>query len=195
MNEYTKQAEDFCKKWNVEIDIKAVDICPSPWDEKNDHIRYVVTITRGEKSFKIDFYGSINELEQVRLAAIKKIHPLKYKQYKEALQPHLRNKLFFKDTLDAVKQILPKEKLIGMINKNETINNLIIKEYDVLASIEKYFEGTIDNFISEFGYDGAKTRKEWRKIEDSYEETIRQANELNCLFPESEAMEELQEIN
>ena len=65
-------------------------------------------------------------------------------------------------------------------------------EYDILACLEKYDVGTIDDFVSEFGYEVRK----WgdvKRIENDYEIVKKQYNDLCRIFT-PEQMERLREI-
>ena len=66
-------------------------------------------------------------------------------------------------------------------------------EYDILACLEKYDVGTIDDFVSEFGYEV----NEWadvKRIQNIYNAVKRQYKSLcRCFTPEQiEAMQEIQ---
>lgn len=66
-------------------------------------------------------------------------------------------------------------------------------EYDVIACLEKYDVGTIDDFVSEFGYEV----NEWsdvKRIQNIYNAVKRQYKSLcRCFTPEQiEAMQEIQ---
>ena len=66
-------------------------------------------------------------------------------------------------------------------------------EYDILACLEKYDVGTIDDFVQEFGY----TVNEWadvKRIQNIYNAVKRQYKSLcRCFTPEQiEAMREIQ---
>ena len=65
-------------------------------------------------------------------------------------------------------------------------------EYDVLACLEKYDVGTIDNFVNEYGYEV----KEWedvKRIKNIYNAVKRQYKSLcRCFTPDQiEAMQEI----
>ena len=54
-------------------------------------------------------------------------------------------------------------------------------EYDILACLEKYDVGTIDDFVSEFGYEV----HEWadvKRIESTYVAVVQQYNDLCRIF-------------
>ena len=66
-------------------------------------------------------------------------------------------------------------------------------EYDILACLEKYDVGTIDDFVSEFGFEV----HEWadiKRIENTYNAVVKEYQDLcRCFTPEQiEAMQEIQ---
>lgn len=66
VNEYDKQAEDFCKKWGVKTIILEAFPDTAPWDLHNLRHHYRIKISRGKKRFTFDFYGSINDYQNRR---------------------------------------------------------------------------------------------------------------------------------
>jgi hypothetical protein len=62
--------------------------------------------------------------------------------------------------------------------------------YDVLTCLTKYDPETFEDFCYNYGYD-----IDSRKAEKTYEAVCKEWNAVNRLFPESEVMEELREIN
>ena len=64
-----------------------------------------------------------------------------------------------------------------------------VREYDVLACLEKYDHGSFYDFCNEYGYD-----EDSRKAEKIYKACIRQYHSLCRIFT-PEQMEELREIN
>lgn len=65
-------------------------------------------------------------------------------------------------------------------------------EYDILACLEKYDVGTIDDFVSEFGYEVHKW-SDVKRIENTYNAVVREYNDLCRIFT-PEQMERLREI-
>lgn len=66
-------------------------------------------------------------------------------------------------------------------------------EYDILACLEKYDVGTIDDFVSEFGFEV----HEWadvKRIENTYKAVVKEYQDIcRCFTPEQiEAMQEIQ---
>ena len=65
--------------------------------------------------------------------------------------------------------------------------------YDILACLEKYDVGTIDDFVREFGYEVRKW-SDVRRIEDIYHAVVKQYHDLCRIFT-PEQMEMLREID
>lgn len=73
------------------------------------------------------------------------------------------------------------------------LNNKRPTEYDILACLQKYDVGTIDEFVSEFGYEV----HEWadvKRIEKTYDAVVKEYEDVcRCFTPEQiEAMQEIQ---
>lgn len=67
-----------------------------------------------------------------------------------------------------------------------------VSEYDILTCLERYDVGTIDDFVSEFGYEVHKW-DDVRRIERTYNAVVRQYKKLCEIFTPQQ-MEELREI-
>lgn len=78
----------------------------------------------------------------------------------------------------------------SIYNTERNIRN--VSEYDILACLEKYDVGTIDDFVSEFGYEVHKW-DDVRRIEKTYKAVVAQYRKLCEIFT-SEQMEKLREI-
>lgn len=65
-------------------------------------------------------------------------------------------------------------------------------EYDVLACLEKYDAGTIDDFVNEYGYE-VNDWEDVKRIQNTYNAVKRQYNSLcRCFTPDQiEAMREI----
>ena len=66
-------------------------------------------------------------------------------------------------------------------------------EYDILACLEKYDVGTIDEFVSEFGFEVHKWA-DVKRIENTYNAVVKEYQDIcRCFTPEQiEAMQEIQ---
>jgi len=168
MNEYTEQAKNFCEKWGVEINIKPFAIDKAPWDEEEDRVHYKIEIKRDNKRFNLDFWGSIDELKKYTSQVVKK-YPSKSRNIALNMNHFIMEKL------------------------NSGRLDIKISKYDVLTAIEKSFDGSIDDFINEFEFE-INSRKDYIKMENVYHETIKQRRNVRSMFPEPEAIEELQNI-
>lgn len=73
-----------------------------------------------------------------------------------------------------------------------TGRNIKPTEYDILACLEKYDVGTIDDFVSEFGYEVHKW-SDVRRIENTYNAVVKEYQDLCRIFT-PEQMEKLSEI-
>lgn len=65
-------------------------------------------------------------------------------------------------------------------------------EYDVLSAVQKYDVGTIDDFVSEYGFE-VKKWSDVKRIEKTYKLCKKEYEGLRRIFTE-EQMEELREI-
>ena len=70
--------------------------------------------------------------------------------------------------------------------------NRQIDAYDVLATLTKYNVGSIDDFISEFGY--SSNEMPISEIQKIYKDVKNEYNQLKMLYNDKE-MEKLREIN
>ena len=73
-----------------------------------------------------------------------------------------------------------------------TERNIEPTEYDILACLEKYDVGTIDDFVSEFGYE-VHSWSDVKRIENTYNATKKEYNDLCRIFT-PEQMKALREI-
>ena len=67
-----------------------------------------------------------------------------------------------------------------------------LSAYDVLSCLQKYDVGTIDDFVSEFGY-SVNSWEDVKKIEKTYKAVCREYKNVLRVF--GDCMEELAEIN
>jgi hypothetical protein len=164
-SEYEQQAKDFCTKWGVDVNIKAVLVVKDKWSTPSERIQYAVTISRQATgvSISIDFFGSSIDYEKVREG--------------ERVGDGVLGRIVDKE------------------NRNLSLNNQRKAQtvYSILACIEKHFDGSLDDFIQEFGYE-INSGKDWKEVNEAHKESVRQAAMLKEMFPEEEAMNELKEI-
>lgn len=67
-----------------------------------------------------------------------------------------------------------------------------IEAYDVLECLTKYDVGSIDDFVSEFGYE-VNSWEDVKKIQKTYKSVVREWKNVQRVF--GDCLEELQEIN
>jgi hypothetical protein len=84
-------------------------------------------------------------------------------------------------------------------SKNDASMGKDLTAYDVIASIQKYDPGDIDNFISEFGYEryeenGYGDIKPNKKTRQTYNAVVKEWEKVNSFFSEDE-IEEMREIS
>ena len=78
-------------------------------------------------------------------------------------------------------------------SRHNTINNIKpVSAYSILACLEKYDVGTIDDFVREFGYE-VHCWNDVKRIEETYKAVTEQYNTLCNIFT-PEQMEQLREI-
>ena len=65
--------------------------------------------------------------------------------------------------------------------------------YDVLACLEKYFEGSFDDFMNEFGYE-INSYEDYKRVRRTYNAVRREVKSVRRMFPDVEAFEALCEI-
>lgn len=66
-------------------------------------------------------------------------------------------------------------------------------EYDILACLQKYDVGDIEDFIDEFGYE-IKKKGDLKRIMNTYDAVVKEYNDIRRCFTEKqiEAMQEIQ---
>ena len=66
-------------------------------------------------------------------------------------------------------------------------------EYDILACLQKYDVGDIEDFIDEFGYE-IKKKGDLKRIMNTYDAVVKEYNDIRRCFTEEqiEAMQEIQ---
>ena len=148
MSEYQKQALDFLKRCNAEMNISFGYIGRNEtWDDdktKREVYRVTITTPRGEYSFW--FYDSVYNYER-KLDIDKKLNNMG-------------------------KYGITGRQSADLRKKKET---LVPNEYDILACLTKYDPGTFKNFCDCFGYDNDSIRaqKTYFLVQDEYENLCR----------------------
>jgi aspartokinase len=132
-NEYTKQAEDFLKKTETKIEFEYLGCSENEmWKDNIFRDVYKITLSnaRGKYSFKL--WDSQHDTEI----------------------NHLTFQAYVKNTKHMDVESLRLSEKTQMMKKLKQIKEEAKPTaYDILACVEKYDVGTLDEFCSEFGYD------------------------------------------
>ena len=170
MNEYTFQAQEFLKKCNAQMTINYMGLRHSDWDDK-PHDFYMINIVTPRGTMSVNFYDSLYNTELKNLP-FDKLYEKRHNRYYNGLLPHERTKF------------------INKIKKER--EECKITEYDILASLEKYDVGSIDDFIHEFGYEINST-KDMTNCLNTYNAVVEQYRDICRCFTE-EQIEQLRQI-
>lgn len=171
MAEYKQQVKDFLDKCNAKIHIVFVGKeINRLWDDNQTRNKYHFYITTPLGKMDGYFWDSIRNTKFTNMS---------YTEYHDAA---------IRKSHDAV---LPKDfptipQFLEMKRKARP------SAYDILACLEKYDVGTIDDFINEFGYEVRKW-SDVRRIEDTYHAVVKEYHDLCRIFT-PEQMEMLREI-
>ena len=171
MNEYVKQAKDFLNDCNATMEIKYAGLEKPNWDKKS-HCTYDCIIKTPRGTMTVHFYDSAADTE---------IHRMSVEQYIEKTYKYRAS-----DAPWSIKQRAEKEL---KVKKAEAIPT----EYDILACLQKYDVGSMDDFFSEFGYE-IKCTKDMTNFINTYNAVIKEYQDIcRCFTPEQiEAMQEIQ---
>lgn len=81
---------------------------------------------------------------------------------------------------------------MGMLFYTSLANAEEPSEYDILACLQKYEVGDLEDFIFDFGYE-IKKKGDLKRIQDTYNAVVREYQDVcRCFTPEQ--IEQLQEI-
>ncbi len=173
MNEYVKQAKDFLAKANATMEIKFVGCYTNcGWDSGKEHNCYHATIKTPRGEMKIEFWDSLHNTE-IRNMTVRQFAERMYRTRWECLGNSEKNRA---------------RKLL-----EEQAAKAVPTEYDILACLEKYEVGSMDDFMYEFGYE-IKSVKDMTNFINTYNAVVKEYNDLRRIFTE-EQMEALREIN
>lgn len=170
MNEYAFQAQDFLKKCNAQMTINYMGLRHSNWDDK-PHDFYMINIVTPRGTMSVNFYDSLYNTELKNLP-FDKLYEKRHNRYYNSLLLHERTKF------------------INQIKKEREDNK--ITEYDILASLEKYDVGSIDDFIHEFGYE-INCTKDMTNCLNTYNAVVEQYRDI-CRCFTTKQIEALREI-
>lgn len=170
MTEYEKQAEDFLKECNAVMDIKFDGLEKPNWDDKK-HAAYDCTITTPHGKMDVRFYDSSINTEFLTMSVsdyLKKYHKL------VDVNPF---DIRYRKAATELKR-----------KKQEAIPT----SYDILACLNKYDVGTMDDFMSEFGYE-IKCVEDMTDFINTYNAVVKEYQDICRCFTD-EQIEKLREI-
>lgn len=170
MNEYIKQAKDFLASCNATMEIKYVGLEKPNWDDK-PHRTYDCTIKTPRGEMMVHFYDSLANTEL--WMPYSEYYEKKYNRYYNALRP--TEAIKFQKELKAKRE------------------KAIPTEYDILACLQKYDVGSMDDFMHEFGYEITCTQDMTNFI-NTYNAVVKEYNDIRRCFTE-EQIGVLWEIN
>lgn len=169
--DYQNQAREFLNKCPAEMTIIPAGEAVPNWDNK-PHRLYICTIKTQRGRMTINFYDSLHNTE------IWKMTPGDY------IEKHLHC-----HRIDATYQMKTKAiKAVEQMRKEASPT-----EYDILACLQKYDVGTMDEFFTEFGYE-IKSAKDITNFIDTYNAVTKEYRDLCRIFT-PEQMDDLREIN
>lgn len=171
MNEYVKQAQGFLKSCNATMKIEYVGLERPNWDSK-PHTTYDCTIKTPRGEMKVHFYDSAAHTEILSIS----LDEYCCKKYKM----HFRD-LFYSEKVKVSKQYEQRK------------NDAIPTEYDILACLQKYDVGSMEDFFSEFGFE-IKSAKDMTNFFSTYNAVVEEyRNVCRCFTLEQiEAMQEIE---
>jgi len=161
--DYQQQAIDFLQKYNIEISINFESTRKYFFDDKIKRDVYNIVLTKQNKKFEFNFGASIDSTEKRRIA----LNP-SWSDY------HEKNKHLKISRLKLLEQATP-------------------TAYDVLACLQNYEVGDLDDFLSEFGYE-IKKPGDLRKFQKIHLAVYEEWHNVSRFFSTQE-LNELQEIN
>lgn len=170
MIEYQKQALDFLAACNATMEIKYTGLEKPNWDDK-PHCTYDCIIKTPKGNMVVHFYDSAYNTEIRTMNAKKYYEKLTHQNYDYA--PVLQQLKYQKELSAKQKEAVP-------------------TEYDILACLEKYEVGSMDDFMHEFGYE-IKCTKDMTNFINTYNAVIKEYNNLCRIFT-PEQMEMMREI-
>lgn len=172
MTEYQQQALDFLKACNATMEIEFIGAETNMnWNEdtKRNKYRFTITTLRGKMSG--DFWDSIHNTEIILMTP--EIYSRKvYRTYYECLMNHEKVKL--RNQLKALKE------------------KAVPTAYDILACLQKYDVGTMNDFFDEFGFE-VHSVDDMFSFMNTYNAVVKEYRDLCRIFTE-EQMEMLREI-
>lgn len=172
MTKYQKQALDFLEKCNAKMEIDFIGVETNQnWNDnaKRNKYRFTITTPRGKMSG--DFWDSIRSTE-ITLMTPEKYCAKYYRWHYDSLMRHEQAK---------IRKSLQEEKA-----------KAVPTPYDILACMEKYDVGTMNDFFDEFGYE-IHSANDMFSFMNTYNAVVKEYRDLCRIFTE-EQMEMLREI-
>ena len=172
MSEYQQQALDFLKACNSTMEIEFIGTETNMnWndDSKRNKYRFTITTPRGKMSG--DFWDSIHHTE-ITLMTPEDYCRRYYRCHYDGLMRHEQAKL--RNSLKALKE------------------NAVPTPYDILACLQKYDVGTMNDFFHEFGYE-VHSADDMFCFMNTYNAVVKEYRDLCSIFTEKQ-LEMLREI-
>ena len=172
MTEYQQQALDFLKSCNATMDIEflCTDVNQN-WNDNSKRNKYRFTITTPRGKMSGDFWDSIHNTE-ITLMTPETYSRKYYRMHYESLMRH--------------EQVQIRKSL------QELKAKAVPTPYDILACMEKYEVGTMNDFFDEFGYE-VHSADDMFTFMNTYNAVVKEYRDLCRIFTE-EQMEMLREI-
>ena len=172
MSKYQQQALDFLEKCNATIDIEFVGVETNQnWNDDAKRCKYNFTITTPRGKMSGDFWDSIHNTE-ITLMTPENYCRKYYRQYYDGLMRHEQAK---------IRKNLQEEKA-----------KAVPTPYCILACLQKYEVGTMNDFFHEFGYE-VKSADDMFTFMNTYNACVKEYRDLCRIFTE-EQLEMLREI-
>lgn len=170
MSEYVKQAKDFLTSCNATMRIKYVGLEKPNWDDK-PHCVYDCTIKTPRGEMMVHFYDSLHNTEIMTMSAEEWYEKTEKRRY---------------DCADYW------DKMRVSMDRAEKKKTARPTAYDVLACIQKYDVGSMDDFFAEFGYE-IKCVQDMTNFINTYNAVVKEYNDVRRCFTE-EQIDKLSEI-
>lgn len=182
MDDYNKQAKEFCEKNGVKIEAKFVAYDKHFSEDKEKRDIYEITITRNELrpwTFRFGQSIAMSQIAEKRKDVIRY-----YEGINHTVVGNLKQNLSRMKKCKQTSQYCYRKYSIDI---ERLVESGAPTEYDILACITKSDPGLFEDFCSDYGYDDDSIRAK-RTYEGVREEWVR------CERMFSDVMEELQEI-
>lgn len=172
MSEYQKQALDFLKACNatMEIEFLCVDVNQN-WNDDAMRNKYRFTITTPRGKMSGDFWDSIHNTEITLMT------------------PEICCRKYYRCNYDS---LMNHEKVRLRNTLKELKAKTVPTPYDILACMEKYDVGTMNDFFDEFGFE-VHSADDMFSFMNTYNGVVKEYRDLCRIFTE-EQMEMLREI-